>query len=83
MLAFPAVLLIKDKRFSLTPASTKIPRQVNTVDSETPSNTGQSIMAVDIAAFADKRSFKLNVDEIWKVMKSSPNLLQNIASELA
>src|ERR1700726_4996372 len=45
-----------------------------TVDSETPSNTGQSIMAVDIAAFADVQSFKQNVDEIWKVMKSSPTL---------
>jgi L-2-hydroxycarboxylate dehydrogenase (NAD+) len=45
-----------------------------TVDSETPSNTGQSIMAVDIAAFADVQSFKQNVDEIWKIMKSSPTL---------
>src|ERR1700726_3996126 len=45
-----------------------------TVDSKTPSNTGQSIMAVDIAAFADVQSFKQNVDEIWKVMKSSPTL---------
>lgn len=45
-----------------------------TVDSETPSNTGQSIMAVDITAFADVHNFKLNVDEIWKVMKSSPTL---------
>ena len=31
-------------------------------------------MAVDIAAFADVQSFKQNVDEIWKVMKSSPTL---------
>lgn len=45
-----------------------------TIDSETPSNTGQSIMVVDIAAFADVQSFKQNVDQIWKVMKSSPTL---------
>jgi L-2-hydroxycarboxylate dehydrogenase (NAD+) len=45
-----------------------------TVDSKTPSNTGQAIMAVDIAAFADVQDFKRNVDEVWAVMKSSPTL---------
>ena len=45
-----------------------------TVDSKTPSNTGQSIMAVDIAAFADVQNFKEQVDEVWDVMKSSPTL---------
>lgn len=45
-----------------------------TVDSKTPSNTGQSLVAVNIAAFADVQSFKQNVDEIWDVMKSSPTL---------
>jgi L-2-hydroxycarboxylate dehydrogenase (NAD+) len=45
-----------------------------TVDSKTPSNTGQSIMAVNIAAFADVQSFKQNVDEVWDAMKSSPTL---------
>jgi len=45
-----------------------------TVDSKTPSNTGQSIMAVDIAAFADVDSFKQDVDEVWDEMKSSPTL---------
>src|ERR1700726_1195783 len=45
-----------------------------TVDSKTPSNTGQSIMAVDIAAFADVQNFKEQVDEVWEVMKSSPTL---------
>jgi len=45
-----------------------------TVDSKTPSNTGQAIMAVDIAAFADVGAFKKNVDEVWDVMKSSPTL---------
>ena len=45
-----------------------------TVDSKTPSNTGQSIVAVDIAAFADVQAFKERVDEVWDVMKSSPTL---------
>jgi len=45
-----------------------------TVDSKTPSNTGQSIVAVNIAAFADVQAFKQNVDEVWDVMKSSPTL---------
>jgi len=45
-----------------------------TVDSKTPSNTGQSIVALDIAAFADVKSFKQQVDEVWDVMKSSPTL---------
>jgi LDH2 family malate/lactate/ureidoglycolate dehydrogenase len=45
-----------------------------TVDSKTPSNTGQSIVAVDIAAFADVPAFKRDVDEVWDEMKSSPTL---------
>jgi L-2-hydroxycarboxylate dehydrogenase (NAD+) len=45
-----------------------------TVDSKTPSNTGQAIMAVDIAAFADVADFKQDVDEVWDEMKSSPTL---------
>jgi LDH2 family malate/lactate/ureidoglycolate dehydrogenase len=45
-----------------------------TVDSKTPSNTGQAILAVDIAAFAGVSSFKLKVDEVWDAMKSSPTL---------
>jgi LDH2 family malate/lactate/ureidoglycolate dehydrogenase len=45
-----------------------------TVDSKTPSNTGQSIVAVDIAAFGDVQAFKKEVDEVWDVMKSSPTL---------
>jgi L-2-hydroxycarboxylate dehydrogenase (NAD+) len=45
-----------------------------TVDSKTASNTGQSIVAVNIAAFADVPSFKEQVDEVWDVMKSSPTL---------
>jgi LDH2 family malate/lactate/ureidoglycolate dehydrogenase len=45
-----------------------------TVDSKTPSNTGQAIVAVDIATFADVATFKQQVDELWEVMKSSPTL---------
>jgi L-2-hydroxycarboxylate dehydrogenase (NAD+) len=45
-----------------------------TADSKTPSNTGQAIVAVDIAAFADVQGFKQNVDALWEVMKSSPTL---------
>jgi L-2-hydroxycarboxylate dehydrogenase (NAD+) len=45
-----------------------------TVDSKTPSNTGQAIVAVDIAAFADVQAFKQNVDKMRDVMKSSPTL---------
>jgi LDH2 family malate/lactate/ureidoglycolate dehydrogenase len=45
-----------------------------TVDSKTPSNTGQSIVAANIAAFADVRAFKEQVDKVWDVMKSSPTL---------
>ena len=45
-----------------------------TVDSKTPSNTGQSMMAVDISAFADVTAFKQDVDEVWDEMKSSPTL---------
>jgi L-2-hydroxycarboxylate dehydrogenase (NAD+) len=45
-----------------------------TVDSKTPSNTGQAIVAVDIAAFADVPAFKAKVDEVWDLMKSSPTL---------
>ena len=45
-----------------------------TVDSKTPSNTGQSILVVDIAAFVDVQTFKQDVDEVWDEMKSSPTL---------
>src|SRR6202521_6195481 len=45
-----------------------------TVDSNTASNTGQAIVALDIATFADVQTFKQQVDELWEVMKSSPTL---------
>jgi LDH2 family malate/lactate/ureidoglycolate dehydrogenase len=45
-----------------------------TVDSKTASNTGQAVVAVDIATFADVQAFKQEVDKVWKIMKSSPTL---------
>jgi LDH2 family malate/lactate/ureidoglycolate dehydrogenase len=45
-----------------------------TVDPNTASNTGQAIVALDIATFADVQAFKQKVDELWEVMKSSPTL---------
>jgi L-2-hydroxycarboxylate dehydrogenase (NAD+) len=45
-----------------------------TKDSKTPSNTGQAILALDIAAFADVQVFKQKVDDVWEMMKSSPTL---------
>jgi L-2-hydroxycarboxylate dehydrogenase (NAD+) len=45
-----------------------------TVDSKTASNTGQAVVAVDIATFGDVQAFKQKVDEMWEVMKSSPTL---------
>jgi L-2-hydroxycarboxylate dehydrogenase (NAD+) len=45
-----------------------------TKDSKTPSNTGQAIMALDIAGFADVEVFKQKVDDVWEMMKSSPTL---------
>jgi L-2-hydroxycarboxylate dehydrogenase (NAD+) len=45
-----------------------------TVDSETESNTGQALVALNIAAFADVQAFQQKVDEVWDVMKSSPTL---------
>src|SRR6202790_1375585 len=45
-----------------------------TVDSKTPSNTGQAIMVLNVAAFAEVGTFEQKVDEMWDVMKSSPTL---------
>jgi L-2-hydroxycarboxylate dehydrogenase (NAD+) len=45
-----------------------------TVNSNTASNTGQAIVALDIATFADVQAFKQKVDELSEVMKSSPTL---------
>src|ERR1700686_4316845 len=45
-----------------------------TKDAKTPSNTGQAIVALDIAAFSDVQLFKQKVDDVWDMMKSSPTL---------
>lgn len=42
-----------------------------TTDHVTPTNTGQFIVALDIAAFADVGEFKQNVDAIYDQMKGS------------
>jgi LDH2 family malate/lactate/ureidoglycolate dehydrogenase len=43
-------------------------------DSKTQTNTGQLIVALDIAAFAEVEKFKHQVDEIWEQMKGSPTM---------
>ncbi len=43
-------------------------------DPNTPTNTGQFIVAVDIAAFIDVDQFKRDVDKVWAEMKSSPTM---------
>ena len=43
-------------------------------DFETITNTGQFIIAIDIAAFADVEFFKRNVDTVVRTMKASPTL---------
>src|SRR6202521_2161519 len=45
-----------------------------TKDSKIPSNTGQAIVALDIAGLADVQVFKQKVDDVWEMMKSSPTL---------
>src|ERR1700736_1761928 len=45
-----------------------------TKDTKTPSNSGQAIVALDIAGFADVQVFKQKVDDVWDMMKSSPTL---------
>ena len=43
-------------------------------DFKTPTNTGQFIVAVDIAAFADVEAFKRQVDGVVRAMKASPTM---------
>ncbi len=45
-----------------------------TADHVTPTNTGQFIVALDIAAFADVARFKADVDDIWDQMKGSATM---------
>lgn len=42
-----------------------------TADHVTTTNTGQFVVALDIAAFADLAEFKRDVDQVWDEMKSS------------
>lgn len=43
-------------------------------DSTTVTNTGHLILALDIAAFADVKEFKIGIDKVWDDMKSSSRL---------
>lgn len=43
-------------------------------DATATTNTGQFIIAVDIAAFGDVAAFKAKIDKVWEEMKSSPTL---------
>jgi LDH2 family malate/lactate/ureidoglycolate dehydrogenase len=43
-------------------------------DSRSLTNTGHAIIALNIAAFADVRVFKANVDDVWEQMKASAKL---------
>jgi LDH2 family malate/lactate/ureidoglycolate dehydrogenase len=43
-------------------------------DFETPTNTGQAIMAISVEAFGDVTGFKRNVDEIVRTMRSAKRL---------
>lgn len=43
-------------------------------DASSATNTGQFILALDIAAFMDVDTFKTEIDTVWTTMKSSPTL---------
>ena len=43
-------------------------------DQETPANTGQFIIALDIKVFAEVEAFKRNVDGVIRTMRESPTL---------
>lgn len=43
-------------------------------DASSVTNTGQFILALDIAAFMDVDDFKRQIDGVWETMKSSPTL---------
>ncbi len=43
-------------------------------DSQTTTNTGHFVIALDIKAFADPDLFKAGIDKVWEEMKSSPRL---------
>lgn len=43
-------------------------------DSESVTNTGHFVLALDINAFTDLAQFKHGIDKVWQEMKSSPTL---------
>jgi LDH2 family malate/lactate/ureidoglycolate dehydrogenase len=43
-------------------------------DATTVTNTGQMILALDIAAFADPDAFREDIDNVWRQMKSSARM---------
>lgn len=43
-------------------------------DDRTPTNTGQAIMAIDVAAFGDPAEFKAQVERVRADLKASPTL---------
>ncbi len=43
-------------------------------DSESITNTGHMILALDIAAFTDPTKFRADIDDVWRQMKSSNTL---------
>lgn len=43
-------------------------------DATTVTNTGQMILALDIAAFADPDEFRTQIDDVWAQMKSSERM---------
>ena len=43
-------------------------------DSQSITNTGHFVVALDISAFADVDQFKAAIDDVWRQMKSSPQL---------
>lgn len=43
-------------------------------DATSVTNTGQMILALDIAAFADPDAFRAEIDDVWRQMKSSAKM---------
>jgi len=50
-------------------------------DSQSVTNTGHFVIALDINAFTDVRQFKLEVDEIWRQIKSSGTTCTSYAAK--
>ena len=43
-------------------------------DASTPTNTGQAILAIDVAAFGDVAAFKVRTDELVRAMRNSERM---------